>query len=65
MFNDHQGALKDLNVDFLDRNNAFILQSHGNIKKMLEDLDKVNVFEPNDAFTLRSRATMKKMLKDF
>jgi tetratricopeptide (TPR) repeat protein len=60
LLNDYQGALKDLDkADFLEPNNAFTLQSRGNVKQKLkdyqgalEDLDKANVLKPNDAFTL-------------
>jgi len=31
----------------------------------LDDLDKVNVFEPNNAFTLQSRGDVKRILKDY
>jgi len=55
--------LEDLEkADVFEPNDAFILRSHGNVKKMLkeyqgtlEDLDKADVLEPNDAFTLRNR----------
>jgi len=59
-------------VDILQPNNAFILMSRGNVKKMLhdyqgslEDFDKVDVLEPNNAFTLRSRGDVKRMLHDY
>jgi len=60
MLEDYQGALKDLHkVNVLETNNAFILQSRENVKKMLkdyqgplEDLNKVNALEPNNALTL-------------
>jgi hypothetical protein len=50
-------SLQDLNkANVIKPTNAFILKTHGNVKRMLsnykgslEDLDKVNVLEPNDA----------------
>ncbi len=40
MLNDYQGALKDLDkADFLEPNNAFILQSHGDAKNMFKDYE--------------------------
>jgi tetratricopeptide (TPR) repeat protein len=61
---DYELALQDLDkADFLEPNNTFILQSHGDVKNMLkdyqgalEDLHKANVLEPNNAFTLQSCA---------
>jgi hypothetical protein len=52
--------LKNLDkVDVFEPNNAFTLQSRGNVKRMLEDcqgaledFDKVDVFELNNAFIL-------------
>jgi hypothetical protein len=57
---DYQGALKDLHkADVLKPNNAFTLQTCGNVKRMLkdcqgvlEDLNKADVLEPNKTFTL-------------
>jgi len=65
--------LKDLDkVDVLEPNNAFTLQCHGNVKRMLEncqgaleDLDKVDVLEPNNEFTLKWRGNVKRTLKDY
>jgi tetratricopeptide (TPR) repeat protein len=59
--------LEDLDeVDVLEPNNAFTLQSHGIVKNMLkdyqgalEDLDKVDVFDPNNAITLQRYANVK------
>jgi len=33
-------------------------------QKALEDLDKVDVFEPNNAFTLQIRGKVKRILHD-
>jgi hypothetical protein len=60
MLNDYQGALKDLDkADFLEPNNGFTLQSHGDAKNMLkdykptlQDLDNVDFLEPNNTFIL-------------
>ncbi len=66
MLNDYQGTLKDLSkADFLEPNNAFTLQSRGDVKKMLEDFDKTNFLEPNNAFTLQSCGNVKQKLKDY
>jgi tetratricopeptide (TPR) repeat protein len=53
--------LEDLDkANFLEPNNAFTLQSHGNVKHKLkdyqgalEDLDEAYVLEPNNAYILR------------
>jgi tetratricopeptide (TPR) repeat protein len=64
--------LEDLNKVVLESYNAFILKSHGIVKKLfrdyqraLEDFHKANVLEPNDAFTLKSCGIFKKMFKDY
>jgi tetratricopeptide (TPR) repeat protein len=70
---DYELALQDLDkADFLEPNNTFILQSHGDVKNMLKDyqetlenLNKANFFEPNNAFILRNYGNVKKMLKDY
>jgi tetratricopeptide (TPR) repeat protein len=72
MLEDFQRALEDLDkVDVLEPNNAFILQSHGHVKKMLdncqgalEDMDKANVLELNNAFTLKWHGDVKRISKD-
>ncbi len=68
MLKDYQGTLEDLNnANGLEPNNAFILNCHGDVKRMLkdyqgalEDLQKVNVLQPNNAFILKN---LKKMFK--
>jgi hypothetical protein len=64
--------LKDLDkVNFLEPNNAFTLQSHGDVKNMLkdfeltlQDLNKADFLKPNNAFILRSPRDVKKILKN-
>ncbi len=59
---DYQIALEDFHkVDVLKPNNAFILNSHGNVKNILkdyqgtlEDLGNVDVFEQNKAFRVKA-----------
>ncbi len=60
MLNDYQRALKDLiKADLFEPNNAFTLQSRGDVKKMLKDFDKTNFLEPNNSFTLQSHGNVK------
>jgi len=58
MLDDYHKTLKDLDkVNIFKINNAFILKTHGKIKRMLndyhetlQDLDKVDVLKPKNAF---------------
>jgi tetratricopeptide (TPR) repeat protein len=62
MLKDHQGTLEDLDKAYvIEQNDAFILRSRGDVKRMLkdyqgalEDLDKAHVIEPNNVFFLKS-----------
>ncbi len=73
LLNDYQGALKDLDkVDFLEPNNAFSLQSHGDAKNMFkdyeptfQDFDNANFLEPNNTFILQNRGDVKRLLEDY
>jgi tetratricopeptide (TPR) repeat protein len=67
MLKNYQGALEDLDkTHVIKSNDAFILKSRGDVKRMLkdykgtlEDLDKVHVIEPNDVFILNIMETSK------
>jgi hypothetical protein len=68
MLEDCERALKDLDkADVFEQSNAFILQIHGDVKRMLkdyqgalEDLHKANVFETKDTFILQSYRPIKR-----
>ncbi len=73
MSNNYWKALEDLDkVDVLEPNNAFTLQSRGDVKRKLKDyqgalkdLNKANVLEPNNAFILQCHGDAKNILKDY
>jgi tetratricopeptide (TPR) repeat protein len=73
MLQDYRGALEDLDKAYvLKLNDAIILKTRGNVKKMLkdyqailEDLDKAHVLNIYDAIILKICADVKKMLKDY